>query len=125
MSYNLTIDWQKYETDFRGHKIEMEIRPLKRWASMLLTPLYLEGAETKKNKNKKITSDEANYMYRVQGIGAKILPEHIRNITGININNKTITISDLCEETIFAPLAMDIIAELSRISQLSDNDVKN
>ena len=125
MSFNLTIGWKPYEVDFRGHKITMELRPLKRWASMLLTPIYLEAADMKANKKKKVTADEANFSYRIQELGMKIFPDHLRSLSGLQINNVDITINNLCDESIFASVVMDVMAELSSRSQLKDNEVKN
>lgn len=125
MSFNLTIDWKPFETDFRGHKITMELRPLKRWATMLLTPIYLEAANMKASKKKTVTADEANFSYRIQEIGLKIFPDHVRNLNGLQINNVGITIDDLCDESIFSPIVMEIMGELSTRSQLIDDEVKN
>ena len=138
MSYNLLIDWQKYETEFRGHKISMELRPLKRGTSILLIPFFIEAekrrAEIKAQKKKipqktdverEATGEELSFMYRVQEIAEKILPDHMRNFEGLTINNNAISANDLCSESIFASLVMNIIAELAKITQLTNDEVKN
>lgn len=138
MSYNLLIDWQKYETEFRSHKISMELRPLKRGTSILLIPFFMEAEKRKAEieaQKKKIpqktdvereaTGEELSFMYRVQEIAEKILPDHMRNFEGLTINNNAISANDLCSESIFASLVMNIIAELAKITQLTNDEVKN
>jgi hypothetical protein len=128
MSFNLIIDWQEYTTYFRNHQITMELRPLKSYASVLLVPIFVKSAQTtksKKNKADDYTADDLNLTYEVQDIAIKILPEHLRNLEGICVNDAAVTTQMLCEETIFAPLVMDIISELVARSQIGDADVKN
>jgi hypothetical protein len=157
MSFDIIIDWEPYKTDFNGHEITMELLPLKSWASILLTPIYLKTAQKAKHKKKielelareikiseyndpgqdklkreniktnikNITADDINFAFEVQEIGKKILPVHVRNICGLSVNKLAVTNEMLCEETVFAPLAMDIIAELSSRSQLKPAEAKN
>lgn len=127
MSYDFIIDWAPYTTDFRGHEVTMQLRPLKRWASMLLTPLYEESEKLDKKKKRKeeFTTDELNFTYRVQEIAAKIFLEHVKDIVGITINKQPITVQMICDESAFGSFCMDIIGELSKRTQLSDNEEKN
>lgn len=142
-SFDFIIDWEPYTTDFRGREVAMQLRPLKRWASILLTPIYEESGEIAKKKEKvkkfikdqgkdveipkelQLTNEELNFIYRVQEVATKVFPEHVKDITGITINKKPITIIDLCDETAFGSLCMDIIGELSKRSQLLGDEEKN
>ena len=127
MSFDFIIDWEPYTTDFRGHELTMQLRPLKRWASILLTPLYEESAviEKKKKEKKQFTSEDLNFQYRVQEIATKVFPDHVKDITGITINKQPLTVQTLCDETAFGALCMDIIGELSQRSKLLSDEEKN
>jgi len=134
MGCNLLIDWQKYETKFNGHAISMELRPLKRWANTLLTPIYQESKKFKaiseklknsKKKDEDVPDDAVTFPARCQEIGEKIFPDHVRNITGITINNREMTVEDLYSESIFTSLAMDVLAELTKMTQINKDETKN
>jgi len=54
MSFDIIIDWKEFKTTFQNHEITMELRPLKRWASLLLTPIGKEARDAAiKAKNRK------------------------------------------------------------------------
>lgn len=143
MSYDVVIGWGPYKTDFRGHEITMLLRPLKSWASILLTPIYIKTeekagerekakakeekakADGKKLPPKKLSADDLNFSYEIQKAAEKILPDHVKDISGITINKIIITVKDICEETAFATLSMDILSELTARSQLDEQEVKN
>ena len=137
-SFNFIIDWQEFTTDFRGHTITMQLRPLKSWASVLLTPIYIKSTQKKLEKDaqkkteeneqdklKSLTVDDFNFGFEVQKVAAKIFPEHVKDIQGIQVNGQPVTIETLCDESVFATLCMDIIAELSARSQLTEAEEKN
>lgn len=127
MSLDFIIDWEPYKTDFRGHDVTMQLRPLKRWASVLLSSIYEESAEIEKKKKKKekFTINDINFQYRVQEVATKVFPDHVKDIVGITINKQPMSVQTLCDETAFSGLCMDIIGELSKRSQLLGDDEKN
>ena len=124
---DLKIDWQEYRTTFRGQEITMEIRPLKRWANALLTEIYLTAAKEKIDKKKKreLTQKDIDFAYKMQELGSKIFPDHLRNLSGIKVNGEDITIGILCEESVFSFLAMSILSQMANITAITGNDVKN
>ena len=97
---DIIIDWRKYETEFAGEQISMEIRPLKSWAMFALQP-YLDNPnpklkkETAKEYAKRLTSEEktilSNNSQKIQELSDKIFTEHVKNIEGITVNQKPIT----------------------------------
>lgn len=135
MSFDIIIDWEEYETDFKGHEVKMQLRPLKRWASLLLTPIfkvsreaYLENKRKKDNAEvepEKVTEEDINFAFNVQEIAIKVFPDHVRDVTGITVNKQAITVPILCEESAFGPLCIDIVGELAKRSQLTEPEAKN
>lgn len=129
MSFDIIIDWEPYTTNFKGHEITMQLRPLKRWASMLLTPIQKKAFLVLKKKSNDadgiVTEDDINFVYEVQTVAEKIFPDHIKNFEGLTVNKLAVTAKLLCEETIFGPLCIDIISELIQRSQLSEQEEKN
>ena len=143
MSFDIIIDWEEYKTDFRGHEVKMQLRPLKRWASMLLTPIFKRSREVylenKRKKDKaennpkeetekepeKVTEEDINFAYRVQEIAMKVFQDHVKDIVGITVNKEAITIPVLCEESAFGPLCIDIVGELAKRSKLTEPEEKN
>jgi hypothetical protein len=145
MSFDIIIDWEEYKTDFRGHEVTMQLRPLKRWASVALTPIFKrsrekfienekkkrqieveksEGIEPK-NEPEKVTEEEINFAYDVQAVAEKVFPDHVKDIVGITVNKLAITIPVLCEESAFGPLCIDIVGELAKRSNLTEQEEKN
>ena len=126
MSLNYILDWVPYEMEYESEKISMEIRPLKSWASILLTPFLIEaGKQRKDNGNNALTAETLNLSYEIQKVADKIFSEHVRNITGININSNPVTLQELCQESVFAPIVMDIIGQLTSITRLTKEETKN
>jgi hypothetical protein len=123
MSLNFIIDWTPYTMQYMGQEISMEIRPFKTWASILLTPIIYESSKIKSSDGASI--EQMNLAYETQKIAIKILPEHIKNFNGITINGSNVTIEQLCDEAVFAPIVMDIIAEIAKRSHLTVEERKN
>jgi hypothetical protein len=106
---SLILDWQKKEFKFKGEVITIELRPLKRKAMIELLPYMTGGSITAKTA------------LEMQGIAAKIFPDHIRNIQGlegVTIEGRPVTIEDLSEEMTFFNLTTDIIKALAEVSSL-------
>ena len=135
MSFDIIIDWESYETDFKGHEVKMQLRPLKSWASILLTPIYMEmetrvkkikaAKDEKRDISDIMTEDDIKFVYKIQEVAKKVFPDHVKDITGITMNGTPVNAQALCEETFFSYLCMDIIAELGKRTQLDSAEVKN
>lgn len=137
MGINIVIGWQEYETTFKGKKIKMEIRPLKRWASFILTPLFakIEGLPNRKKKEKTIDyikrlkpeqfEQMTEIFGKVQDASASIFKAHVRNIEGITINDKPVDFDIMAEESVFLQLCLELSGKLIEISSLSEGDEKN
>ena len=131
---DLVIDWRKYETEFMGEPVSMELRPLKRWAWFELAPL-LENHNPKKEDETaqeyiaRLTEDERKKMShdseKLQELSAKIFPEHVKNIQGITVNGEVPTWEQISEEIIFLNLCVDICGQLAEVSTLTKTDEKN
>jgi hypothetical protein len=112
------IDWQPFKTEFRGAKVKMLLRPLKTGAMLMLMPKF-ESADGDVDK---ITLNPAE----VQEAALEIFPDHVKDITGITVNNgQPVTPQILANESIFYALSMEIIPKLFEISHLSQEQEKN
>jgi len=126
MALELIIDWQAFETELRGEKISMEIRPFKRKAMMAIQPFLTEKMPTiKKSMNKEEIGKLADKAFELQGLAEHLFPNHVRNITGITINGKPPTFEDLSEEPALLPLTLAIITQIASISALDSGEAKN
>ena len=129
MALELIIDWQVFETEFRGEKISMEIRPFKRKAMMAIRPFMTE----KMPKIEADMSDEeigkmADKAFELQGLAADLFPDHVRNLKGLEgvvIDEHPVTFQDLAEETALLALTLAIITRIASISTLDSGEVKN
>ena len=116
---DILIDWQPFETTFRGEKISMMLRPLKTSAMLGLMP-YMQRVNESEENRIALTSME------IQQAGADIFTDHVKEIKGLTVNNgQPITGQILSEESIFNTLSMEIVARLFEITQLTDDSEKN
>ena len=120
MSLDLIINWQPYETEFRGEKITMELLPLRNDAMLALLPFIVEDSRKKKKE-----AEQAMVSLEIQKVAGKILHGHIRDLQGLTINGKPPTVEQLSTEYALCPLAVDIMSELTIRSNLSRDEVKN
>ena len=126
MALELIIGWQSFETEFRGEKISMEIRPFKRKAMMAALPYITKRMpDIKDDMTDQELGNLADKGFELQGLAAGFLPQHVQNITGITINGKPPTIEDLSEEPALLPLTLAIITQIASISSLNQGEVKN
>lgn len=131
---NLIIDWQKYETKFMGETISMEIRPLKRWAVFKLAPLFdAIPAKKPKESNKKwfarLTDEQKESLTdissKIQDISGEIFSDHVKNLNGIFVNDKPVSMEILSEEFAFTHLCVQICGQLMSITNLDKGEEKN
>ena len=138
---NLIIKWQKWETEFQGEKISMELLPLKVGTNLLLTPFFIR-IEEQDNKGKaigigkkdvKIDQDKlSQYIIEstrleteLQNVCRDIFPSHVRDIQNMTINDKPVDPIILCEEPVFSSLVLQIVTRLYRISRITAEQAKN
>lgn len=126
---DIIIKWEKYETEFNGEVVTMNLRPLKRPAMLLLMP-YITEATVREPKSADDMNDSdiigvVMDSYKVQGLVGDIFPEHMKDLKGITVNGEPVTPEMFQEEIILNPLVVDIMTKLMNISQLSKEDQKN
>ena len=138
---NLIIKWQKWEIEFQGEKISMELLPLKVGTNLLLTPFFIR-IEEQDNKGKAlgigkkdVTVDQdklSQYIIEstrleteLQNVCRDIFPSHVRDIQGMTINGKPVDPIILCEEPIFSTLVLQIVTQLYKISRITAEQAKN
>lgn len=131
---NVTIEWQPHETTFKGESIKMEIRPLKNWAWFEIAPLLNNKNPKKQGESKedyiaRLTDEEKLVMgkdsIKLQHFAKTIFPEHVRNLSGVTVNNQAPTNEHLSEEVVFLSFTVGIIMKLIEISSLDEEDTKN
>lgn len=128
------IGWTDYETQFMNKVVKMELRTLRRDASMVLMKHMdvfenmgkrYQAAQKKKLKNIKMSIDDVNDMNKLLNDFEPFFISHVRNISGITANEKEITSEVLIAEATFATLVMDIVTQLSINSKISKDEEKN
>lgn len=127
--------WEDYKTEFQGEEVTMKVRKLKRWAFMELLPHMTQAENAHVNLQKHnqtgegdaigVIIDAATAMNALQEVGETIFAEHVKDIHGIEVDDKPITPDQLCTESCFKALATDIIMHLSAISTLMSESEKN
>lgn len=120
---NYVIGWQPWETEFNGDKVTMQVRPLKRWAMQQVAPLMVAAARLESNEDN--AAGAADLTFKIQSECLEILKQHVKDISGFEINGEQPTVDILTEESVFAGLCTEIISRLVIISQLSRDDEKN
>jgi len=126
MSLDLIIGWQSFETEFRGETIKMEVRPFKRKAMLAVLPyLSKKVPDVKEKMTEDEISDLADKGFELQGLASQLLPDHLRNIQGITLNNRPPSFDDLADEPVFLPLTLAIITKIASISNIDQIDAKN
>ena len=115
----LTIGWKKRTIDFMGEKVVVTIRPLKTTAFNLLLPHFQAMEEQ---------TDEAEAIKRVgdlQKVSADIFPDHLKEVTGIEVNGEPVTAKLLSEEMLLSALAVQILSHMMAITQPDEMSEKN
>jgi hypothetical protein len=134
MGINIIIGWQKFETDFQGQKVSMEVRPLKRWAWFVLQPIFQKMPSKNKDETteaylERLTSDDMGRLTQgsadLQDASAKIFKDHVRNIEGITVNGEPVSFDVMAEEVVFMRLSIEICNKLMEISNIKDGEEKN
>lgn len=118
---NYLVSWRKWETEFNGDKVEMEIHTLNRSEFLSLLPIMDEysAMASKEEKN------QAANIGRILDSLAPIIIQKVRNLSGFLIDSEPPQISALFEHADFMPLVMDITFRIINISQLGKEEEKN
>ena len=125
MGTEYLIGWRKFETEFNGEKVSMEIRPFRRKAMTLLTPFLEKWAEFKED-----AVPDMQLVDEFLEICAKILPDHVRAIDyrvrdSEGEEPRPITVDDLTELIEFFGLTSSIVTGIATISGLNSGEQKN
>jgi len=129
MTLNIST-WEDFETKLQGETITMQISKLSRDAMISIMPCLkqagakqadLESAENKAT----IYYELAETSLEMQKIAASVLPGHVRDIKGLNIDGEPATPEAICSAAWAVNLVVMILNKLVSISQLSETDVKN
>lgn len=104
--------WQNLSVCAQNTVISFEARPLKRGVVCQIMPYLKPDGDF---------NDSLNVIDKI----ANVLPEYIRNIKGLQIDECEITPEEMAEEGIFFEVLSLIVAELVRISSFSTFQAKN
>jgi len=105
---DIIIDWEVFQTTFKGEEITMELLPL----------------ETKTLLNLGAVASSSDPSKTMDLIG-DIFPGHVRNVKGLTISGETPTPEQFATISKLYPLTTTILTQLGMISQLTEEDVKN
>ena len=112
------IDWQEYKTKFNGDKVTMELLPLGNEGMIKIMPFLSIGNEAD-------SMEATKRMFECCKVAADIFPDHVRNIKGFTIGGKEPDGEQLSKRPIFSSFVADIIGQLSKISTLTPEEIKN
>jgi len=104
---DIKTGWMKFETEYNGNMISMELLPMETMAMLDLLDLA--------------TGDPKAIMPIIEPYFEK----YVRNIDGITINGDPPKANQFATVGRLYALAMVILTELGMISQLSENERKN
>ncbi len=104
---DISIDWQRFEFDFNGETVSMELHPLKSKAVFMLMRVNPE------------TADDSQIQ-----VMQDIFAEYVRNIENLTINNQPVEPVALADYPQFMGLASEVMAKLTTISNLGEPDKK-
>ena len=129
MTLNIST-WEDFETTLQGEPITMQVSKLSRDAMISIMPCLKQAgakqADLEKADDKAIIYYElAETSLEMQKIAASVLPAHVKDIKGLNIDGEPATPEKICEEAWAVNLVVVILNRLVSISQLTEADVKN
>ena len=113
---NYSFGWRKFETEFDGHQVTCELKPLSLEAWLLLQPC-LESVDDKL----KLAATGVELLK----ISGDIFKGHVQNINGFLINEEQPTIAGIVGNMCFVLLVSTILVELIKTSMLDKEESKN
>jgi hypothetical protein len=113
---DIIIGWQRYETQFRGEVITMELYPLKVEHYLMLSP-FMKKFDDRDEATRNALS--------LQQAGLPIIKEYVRDIKGLTINGEVPTPELLATEAKLAFITLNILQELFMRSTLMKDEEKN
>lgn len=116
---NLLVGWRPFDTEIKGNKISMELKPLSKEAMLILAP------ELSKETNRDDKTALWKETFEMQKLASSVFPDHVRNVAGLKVNNKVPSWKQFAEEVALSELSCTIIGELCRISSLTETEAKN
>jgi len=129
MTLNI-ITWEDFETTLQGETITMQISKLSRDAMITIMPCLKQAGS--KQADLEASEDKATIYYELaetslemQKIAAIVLPAHVKDIKGLNIDGEPATPEAICSAAWAVNLVVTILNKLVSISQLTEVDVKN
>lgn len=118
---NYLVGWRKWETEFNGDKVEMEIKALNRSEFLSLLPIMDEYSAMANKEEKNQAADIGKILDSL----APIITPKVRNLSGFLIDSEPPSAAILFEHADFMPLVMDITFKIINISQLGKEEEKN
>lgn len=111
--------WQRWETEFDGQPISMELKTLTRKSMLKLFPLMSEF------QNLEETPESMGKMLDLVDKGAAAIMDHVRMIDGFTVDGERPSIGAIAQETAFTQLIIRIMTRLVEISIIERPDEKN
>ncbi len=131
----IDLDWRAYRSAV-WPDVACELRPLRVWAFQELAALWSEAAAPGDAREAPepregpegppgLRLDNA----RVSEVARRVLPEHVRNLTGLELRRDGVTAvpepEALCDEAVLLPLVAELLARLVEVSELAAEPEKN
>jgi hypothetical protein len=116
MLMDYLINWETFETTFKGEKVTMELLPLDVGDYSVLAP-YLKPFDN--------PAEAVAVTSEIMSKTRHIIGRYVRNIKGITINGEPPTAEILTTTVRLSGLFMAIIQQLVLISLMSEEERKN
>lgn len=113
--YDLQLGWRFLKIDFKGHEIEVEVRPLKVKEVLVLSPFMATSEE----------QATAERMFKLVNAASPIAKDFIRDIKGLTVDSQPATPQMLFEELGLCELTFKILTSLFNMSSIKSDESKN
>lgn len=121
---NLDLDWRVHVSESM-QDVTCKIRPLKLWAFQAVMAFW-QGLPTNEEGQPRLNTAASIGLIQV---AEKVFPEHVKELQNITVQvegkQRMATIDDLCKETAFMGLSVEIIGALITISEVGAEEEKN
>jgi hypothetical protein len=129
------MQWREYSTDFEDKPVSMQLKPLTRKANLVFIKHADVFAQAAKIDNMTI-EQQVEQFEKIENVLEEMKPHFLKHVKDFKINDEilkrdqtmdspTDELSDFYDYPAATILVINILSELSRISNLSPADTKN
>jgi hypothetical protein len=122
------MQWREYSTDFEDKPVSMQLKPLTRKANLVFIKHADVFAQAAKIDNMTI-EQQVEQFEKIENVLEEMKPHFLKHVKAVTISDhpqlSEDDLADLYDYPAATILVINILSELSRISNLSPADTKN